>query len=76
MDGEPALAMTVARRCRWVNTKGDWYYVALASRFSNQPAARFGPVRLTGNKGTNRADMSEIFTHAVMVTKSLHFFEL
>jgi hypothetical protein len=27
MDGEPALAMTVARRCRWVNIKGDWYKV-------------------------------------------------
>jgi hypothetical protein len=27
MDGEkPALAMTVARRCRWVNTKGDRYH--------------------------------------------------
>jgi hypothetical protein len=23
MDGEPALAMTVAWRCRWVNNKGD-----------------------------------------------------
>jgi hypothetical protein len=28
MDGEPALAMTVARRCRWVNLKGDWYYAS------------------------------------------------
>jgi hypothetical protein len=27
MDGEkPALAMTVARCCRWVNTKGDRYH--------------------------------------------------
>jgi hypothetical protein len=25
MDGKPALAMTVARCCRWVNIKGDWY---------------------------------------------------
>jgi hypothetical protein len=25
MDCESALAMTVARRCRWVNNKGDWY---------------------------------------------------
>jgi hypothetical protein len=25
MESEPALAMTVARRCRWVNIKGDWY---------------------------------------------------
>jgi hypothetical protein len=23
MDGEPALAMTAARRCRWVNIKDD-----------------------------------------------------
>ncbi|HEX4369687.1 MAG TPA: hypothetical protein VH023_22825 [Rhodopila sp.] len=25
MDDEPALAMTAARCCRWVNIKGDWY---------------------------------------------------
>jgi hypothetical protein len=25
--GWPSLAMTVARRCRWVNIKGDWYYM-------------------------------------------------
>jgi hypothetical protein len=24
--GWPALATTVARCCRWVNIKGDWYY--------------------------------------------------
>jgi hypothetical protein len=26
IDGEHAFAMTDARRCRWVNIKGDWYY--------------------------------------------------
>jgi hypothetical protein len=25
MDGEPTLAMTVARRCRWVNINAGWY---------------------------------------------------
>jgi hypothetical protein len=29
----PALAMTVARRCRWVNIKGDWYYWMLRLNF-------------------------------------------
>jgi hypothetical protein len=33
MDGEPALAMTVARRCRWVNINADWYnYLSPAVR--------------------------------------------
>jgi hypothetical protein len=33
MDGEPALAMTVARRYLWVNIKGDWYYWMLRLNF-------------------------------------------
>jgi hypothetical protein len=35
MDGEPALAMTVAQRCRWANIKGDWYQMVVKPLFGD-----------------------------------------
>jgi hypothetical protein len=40
MDGEPALAMTVARCCRWVNIKGDWYKASPIWPFSKSDPAQ------------------------------------
>jgi hypothetical protein len=49
MDGEPALAMTVARRCRWVNIKGDWYQTDSVVQF--EPPAFDFMGRFTGPHG-------------------------